>query len=480
MTEAKNKKPQLFISYCWTSPEHEEWVLKLGTELIEDGVTVILDKWDLKEGQDAHKFMEQMVANPDVTKVAIICDKKYAEKANNRSGGVGVETQIISPEVYAKADQTKFVAVIAERDDAGQACVPVYYSSRKYIDLSSEDSYAKNYEQLLRWVYDKPMYVKPPPGKTPAFISEQNAIVLATSTSYRRAIDAIHALKPTRTGAIRDYFERLVEQMEAFRIVRDDTAFDDQFVGNIEQFIPYRNEAIEIFLAISQYDVQPEIITVLHRFFEQLLPYFERPAHIQAWTNSNADNFRFITHELFIYAVAALLKYENFTAADLLLRTPYYYEPASGGTVSFERFRSHLTSLDERNVRLKLHRMSIHGDLLRERAVGTGISFDSLAQADFLLFIRDGLDCLRVNRLQKWWPETMIYLESRSRPFEIFARATSSAYFERVRLALGIERKEDLVPLVEAFLSKKFQVPGTGTRSLPMTLMNSENLATKP
>ncbi len=43
---------KLFISYCWGSPEHEQWVLNLATELTEAGVDVIYDKWDLKEGHD--------------------------------------------------------------------------------------------------------------------------------------------------------------------------------------------------------------------------------------------------------------------------------------------------------------------------------------------------------------------------------------------------------------------------------------------
>ena len=38
--------PKLFVSYSWTSPDHEAWVLQLATELRESGVDVILDKWD--------------------------------------------------------------------------------------------------------------------------------------------------------------------------------------------------------------------------------------------------------------------------------------------------------------------------------------------------------------------------------------------------------------------------------------------------
>ena len=147
--------PRLFISYSWSSPEHEQWVLKLSTELRENGVDVILDKWDLKEGQDADVFMEKMVADETVKKVAMICDKVYAEKANSRKGGVGTEAQIISRKIYEETDQNKFVAVVVEKDDDGKAYVPVYYQSRIYIDLSDNNLYDKNFDQLLRWVYDK-------------------------------------------------------------------------------------------------------------------------------------------------------------------------------------------------------------------------------------------------------------------------------------------------------------------------------------
>lgn len=165
-------EPKLFISYCWSSPEHEEWVLRLGTELRENGVDVILDKWDLKEGNDANAFMEKMVSDEEIKKVILVIDEQYSDKANARKGGVGTETQIISAEVYESVDQNKFVAVIASRDLNGKAKLPIFYKSRIYIDLSDEELYGKNFEQLLRWIYNKPLNVKPDIGKKPAFLDE--------------------------------------------------------------------------------------------------------------------------------------------------------------------------------------------------------------------------------------------------------------------------------------------------------------------
>ena len=96
----EDRIPKVFISYSWSS---EAQVLSLAQRLVAHGVDVVLDKWDLKEGQDKYVFMEQCVNNSDITKVLIFCDKTYTEKANNRTGGVGDETVIISSEVYGKA-----------------------------------------------------------------------------------------------------------------------------------------------------------------------------------------------------------------------------------------------------------------------------------------------------------------------------------------------------------------------------------------
>jgi SEFIR domain len=132
------KNPKAFISYSWSSPNHQNWVLELATSLRENGVDVLLDKWELREGHDKNAFMEKLVSDPAVTKVVMICDKVYAEKADDRLGGVGTEAQIISAELYGKSNQDKFCAVLSEVDVDGRPYLPVYYKSRIYIDLSGK------------------------------------------------------------------------------------------------------------------------------------------------------------------------------------------------------------------------------------------------------------------------------------------------------------------------------------------------------
>ena len=237
--------PRLFISYSWSTPEHEQWVVDLATELVNSGVEVILDKWDLREGHDSVAFMEKMVTDPSISKVILICDQVYASKADGRAGGVGTETQIISGEVYSKQDQDKFVAVIAENDAEGKPYLPTYYKSRIYVDLSESDRYSENFEKLLRWIFDKPLYVRPEIGKPPSFIVEPDAPVLGTSALAKRVVEGFKTDKGYVRGALDEYLTVFSENFERFRIAGGDGEPDDRIVKSVEEFSPSRNEFIQ-------------------------------------------------------------------------------------------------------------------------------------------------------------------------------------------------------------------------------------------
>ena len=479
--------PKLFISYCWSSEEHEQWVLNLATELREVGVDVIFDKWDLKEGHDALKFMEKMVADPEIKKVAIICDRIYVEKADKRSGGVGTETQIISPEIYAREDQNKFVAIVAERDENGEAYLPTYCKSRIYIDLSESDLYATNFDQLLRWIYDKPLYIKPKIGKTPEYLSEIDSINLGTSLKYKRALDAIRNNREYANGALNEYFQTFVENLEEFRISNVEGEFDDKVIENIDNFLPYRNEVITIFLAVAQYRNIPEAWQQLHKFFENLIPYMDSPKGTIARMETDFDNFRFIIHELFLYVISSLLKYECFNAVAYLFRQHYFVEKNIDYNINvmepFTIFLKNMHSLVRRNERLNLNRTSLRTDLLKQRSKTSGIKFMQLMQSDFILFIRDCFDVIKYQQQQAWWPNTLLYFERYNCTLEIFARAQSKEYFSKINCIFDIGEKKDFILLFEAFKKEELTIPSWGFfpfKPNPEILLGFEKLETRP
>ncbi len=126
MNKPSIEHPKVFISYAWSSEEYQAKVLSFATDLVSDGVDVQLDKWSLKEGNDTYAFMEQSVTDSSITNVLILLDEQYEIKANLRSGGVGTEIQIISPEIYNKVKQEKFIPVLFERGANGEVYKPTY------------------------------------------------------------------------------------------------------------------------------------------------------------------------------------------------------------------------------------------------------------------------------------------------------------------------------------------------------------------
>lgn len=469
--------PKLFVSYCWSTPDHEQWVVDLASELIQSGVEVILDKWDLREGHDAVVFMEKMVTDPTITKVIIVCDKAYAEKADGRQGGVGTETQIISREVYERTDQGKFVAVVAERDETGKPYLPVYYKSRIYIDLSESDRYADNFERLVRWIFDKPIYVKPEMGTPPSFITDANPTTLGTSALAKRATEGVKNDRGYAKGALDEYLETFAQNIERFRINKNDGDLDELIVTAIDATSPSRNEFLQVLGAFVQYAEPGSTTKPIHRFFEALLTYYSRPEGQNSWNEVEFDHFKFFTHELFLYVLAAYIRAEDYDSAKLLLTEPYYLHKNIGqgrSTSSFSIIRDHLRSIEYRNQHQKLNRLSLRADLLEQRSKTSGTPFRNIMQADFICFMHAELSG------DRWWPETLLYATHHYGPFEQFARATSKAHLSRLLPVLGAPSLAAVKAKLEEFSSDRRAIPRWQFESFdPAALMAFDQLGTK-
>ena len=186
--------------------------------------------------------------------------------------------------------EQKFVAVITDKDEKGQPYVPVFLKSRIYIDMSESSGNTDAFEQLLRWIYDQPLYKKPEKGKPPAYLFAETAVSLGTTARFQRAVDALKQQKPEVPGTLTDYFDTFASNFEAFRIKPDPAQqLDDQVLENIDSFLPFRNEAVEVFLAVAKYHSSLEGYEAIHRFLEKLLPYGFWPVGLSTWNQWNAE-----------------------------------------------------------------------------------------------------------------------------------------------------------------------------------------------
>lgn len=457
-------------------------MVDLSSQLRSSGVDVVLDKWDLREGDDAIQFMERMVTDNSVTKVIMICDKRYVEKTDKRTGGVGTEAQIISSKIYGAQKQTKFAAIVTEFDDLGSPYVPAYYKSRIYIDMTDGAAYGEKFEQLLRWLFDKPIFERPPIGEPPAFLSQSRSSLSFSATPFqRRALDALTSGKPFANAAVEDYLAKVAEEIAGLRLDSGEDPFDDAVVASIERFLPVRNELVDLLVALGRYANDADMVRLLHQFLERLLPLLYRPENLDRYREWDWDNLKFIVHEIFLYSVTALIKGAKFEAAEQLLSTEFYFERGethgSGKLLPYTTFYQYLRSLEHRAQRLGKAagsvRVSIHADLLKDRAVGVPFSFVDVMQADFILYVRS------LTADEPWWPVTALYARSIG-VFEVFARSVSQAYFSRLKSTLAIDSVEDLKGLIEAVVSNN-KAPKWDYHSLNLPrLTGLAEIGTKP
>jgi hypothetical protein len=335
-----------------------------------------------------------------------------------------------------------------------------HITTRIYIDLSSEEIYPENFEQLVRWIFGKPAFPKPPVGKPPSYLDE-GAIVLPTKSRASRALDLIQKGSAQSEAALRDYLEILADSFENLRIDTKADPYDDAVVKSIEGFLPYRDEFVHVITVLARYNPSEGSTTLLKRFFESILPYRYKPEDLSRYMQYWWDNYKFIVHELFLYAVGVLLKYERFGALNHFLTGGFYVghiqeyanDPIKGwSVVCFS-----LESLRIRNQRLSLQRASLDADILKQRTKIAGVTFDDLMQADFVLFMREASDALKANQHNRWVPDTLVYAVNRMRPFEVFARARSLRYFDQLKEALNVKGKAELAEVVGALGSKLYR-----------------------
>jgi hypothetical protein len=160
---AEERVPVVFISYSYDSREHKMWVAKLASQLVANGVDVILDQWELEPGDSIPKFMEGALGKAE--RVLLVCTDKYVLKANDGKGGVGYEAMIVTAEVVRNMATSRFIPVI--RSPNTEAAMPTCLSGRYYVDMRSDPEFESKLDELLRALLRAPAVEKPALGRNP-------------------------------------------------------------------------------------------------------------------------------------------------------------------------------------------------------------------------------------------------------------------------------------------------------------------------
>lgn len=454
--------PRIFISYSWTTPKHEDWVINLAERLVSDGVDVIIDKWNLKEGHDKFDFMETMVKSVDIQKVLIILDKKYSEKAEQRTGGVGTEAQIISPKIYGDVSQEKFIPIVSEKDDNGDAYVPTFLESRIYIDLSDEDKFEEHYETLLRNIYQRPAYSKPKIGKAPSYLFEETPMTRKTSNIVR-SFDNQISKSPKRINSIlREFLDDFFEDLKGYSVnlsgTKDVIVFGKAIYDNINSYTPLRNDYIVFLDKLFKSELDFDIDIFIN--FLEKLPILKDPqGNRSSWSASEFDNFRFFIHEIFLYTIAVSLKIEKYKFVEEILYSGYFFQSRHNYKKEAQRFNelyNYVEIFDQyyKQTYSKDY-FSPMADLIIKR-LPDNLNLDDIVNADLLIHYIASLENLR------WFPITYVYRTRDNGKFELFHRLVSLRHFEKIKVLFNVSTVKELQDKLLAFQEADEESDRTG------------------
>lgn len=435
--------PKVFISYSWTVQKR---VVELATRLVFNGIDVILDVWDLKAGHDKYAFMEQSVNDPSVNKVLIVCDKAYAEKADARQGGVGDETVIISPEIYGKMNQEKFIPLAFDADESGNAYIPHYLKSRIYFDFTTEDNrYEVEYEKLLRNLYEMPQFKKPTLGPKPEWL-ENDAVDLSPIRDVIKQLRGCTGFLQSKTDYLVCHAIDLFIETSKMFVLPDNKPKNESLLKVIDQTRIFRDVFMDLCESFfySNLSFAYTICSLFERLYNAL--HTERIAP-NGYIISN-DLSDFMLWELFICATALLLHLEKFSDLHDMLTHTYFLNQDNHNDYAeashYFKFYKSIRLLEEeckpKSTQPSLY--TLQGDILTRRERKPILTKESISNADLILYQMGQPLGLGNTRWDYWFPITYCYHCRESQ--EIWRKMKSREQCQKMFPLFGVKTIEEL------------------------------------
>lgn len=247
-----------------------------------------------------------------------------------------------------------------------------------------------------------------------------------------------------------EYLKNILSELE--RTKPDFSKFaeyDETIVAQIKEGIPISHRFIEAALLASKYD-DVDAIEAVYSYFGNALKLYDVPDDSSgSYRTTDFDGYKFLVFEMFVSFIATLIKHDNWEIIGSILADDLFLEKKYDSKyVPFVRISSYVASLDEiRNKRLNLRRISVMGDLLKERFTQSELSqlvtHKEFLEADYFLFVRtvcheDNLEYLR----NVWCPRSCVWLD---RPPSYIVKAESKRFLEKIVKATGFEKSEEFV-----------------------------------
>lgn len=367
-------RPKVFISYSWASQDR---AINLADRLLENGIEVVIDVYDLKEGMNKYAFMQRVVDDPSIEKVLLLCDKSYKEKADSFKGGVGDETMVISPEIYGKVEQQKFIPLVLEKDESGEPYLPTLFKSLIYIDFSDPLKEPDSFEKLVRNLWGKPDRRKPSLGPRPTLL-DLPSVNTSSIKSQMRILDAVARTSPNPDVVLKKIAFEIIKSLNELCEPGGESC---NLIDAIRQTEPIRNCYLDLLeQSILNSSFSGEKIAAM---IEAIYNGIDRCGLEEC--------YYFFFWDIFISTTAMLIGYEKYGDLHRLLNRTYFLRNLIGtnndpSPYSFSEFRHHCRMLEgpyKQKINPRL--VSLAADILVKREHGNCVTKRSLVTADTTL-----------------------------------------------------------------------------------------------
>lgn len=440
----KITNPKVFISYAWASKDYEAKVLAFASQLVGDGIDVVLDKWEMSEGNDTFSFMERCVTDPSITNVLMLIDPVYAQKADAHTGGVGTETQIISAKVYQEVTQDKFIPIVFERDKDGSVCKPTYLQGRLHFDLTNEEEYDNTYQRLVKSLFGEEVYAKPKLGVKPGWVDQP--IILSPKSIV--AYDVLKKQVPdkVRHNSFCQFLKAFSGKVTEYANSQTQPTGNQEYIDTYDEMQGLKTDYLTL-ISYSSYinNAEVEIASCLEDIADSLFDI----------RSNRGILAKIFLHELFIYTIAHFWNNKDYQSVGYFFNRTYFsrsYSRNSTGARNYEIFYSgsdHTTFDDAVSA---VDNQSYHS--------GTASHWVKTIQATFCTkeqFVFADLLCFNYSVYGKnyssdwaWFPITYCYdNEFNSSIAQMAKKLISKEYLKRVLPVFGYQEPSEFAAKIK-------------------------------
>jgi hypothetical protein len=311
----------------------------------------------------------------------------------------------------------------------------------------------------------------------------------ASPSAADKAIESIQASAASQVSLCAKVIPAIAKRVEELtpKLRREERdQWDDHLVRALQQTLPLVTDFARVADEVAAHDSQEAALGLFRGFAPLFSQYNLPPGFSGGFFDVQFDLPKFVGHELMVTLFSALIWERRWRlVADLCRETVMI--PNAGRRfqaetpVTYIYASEYLKLLDYRNERLKLNRLSLHADILKERHETGDLAEQSpwrrFQDADVFLYLRSVFEQPQEDFWEVWRPWTAVFLNGCP---GFLLEATQREKAEQLLKPLGAKDLADLRRRLKEAVERLYKLFGSRNPFFyPFANLNPDTIGTK-